>query len=307
LTEGWLRAGDRLALICPCGPPHRQRTREGIKILQSWGLEPVAGPLLQSFLDGGHGSSELSYLAGSDRQRLEDLSWAFKGDFAAIWVVRGGYGMARLLPQLPAFRPKPILGFSDVSVLFQALLRRGWRQLYHCGNVQTLPTLTQGALQATRDLLFRGRLGCLSGQWLQEGRARGPLWGGNLCVLASLAGTSEGLESGPKILFLEDINEAPYRVDRLLTQLEQSGAFEGLRGVALGRFTDCGNLTPVWNHWAPRWNVPVLADLPVGHCSDNYPLQLGVGVELADNQISWLPSSIRSGSGGGSEGSSPAG
>lgn len=304
-----MRAGDRLALVCPCGPPHRQRTREGIEILRSWGLQPVAGPLLQHYLEDpdGHGSGELSFLAGTDRQRLDDLTWALEGDCAAIWVVRGGYGLSRLLPALPRFSPRPVLGFSDVSVLFQALLRRGWQKLYHCANVQTLPTLTAGALQATRDLLFSGRLSPLSGEWLQEGSAEATLEGGNLCVLASLAGTAEGLSPGPKILFFEDVNEAPYRVDRLLTQLEQSGAFVGLQGVALGRFTDCGNLMPVWKHWVQRWKVPVLADLPAGHCPDNYPLHLGVTVQLTDCQISWVPSSMRSGSGGGSEGSSPAG
>jgi muramoyltetrapeptide carboxypeptidase len=135
---------------------------------------------------------------------------------------------------------------------------------------------------------------------LREGRAEGVLWGGNLCVLTCLCGTAEAMRGEPgRILALEDVTEAPYRIDRMLTQLEASGAFQGLAGVALGQFTECGNLEAVWKDWAQRWSVPVLADLPFGHDPNNHPLQLGASVVLDYNQISWVERSIFSGSGAG--------
>ena len=200
----------------------------------------------------------------------------------------------------PLGKPKPVFGFSDVSVLLHGLQRRGWTELYHCANVQTLPTLDSAALEATRRLALGGGLSPLTGRWLSPGRAEGVLWGGNLCVLTCLCGTAEAMTGGPgRILALEDVSEAPYRVDRMLVQLEASGAFQGLEGVALGRFSDCGNLESVWAHWCRRWRVPVLADLPFGHSSDNYPLRLGVPVVLDYSQMSWVDRSILSGSGTG--------
>ena len=266
------------------------KSRQGMEILRSWGLDPVPGPLFEGYLKGRAESGELSFLAGSDELRWRELEWALGGECDACWVVRGGYGLSRLVSRLGSgWLPRPVLGFSDVSVLLQALHRRGWPQLVHCANLQTLPTLDRVALEATRDYVLRGQLPDMLGDVHYEGEGEGALWGGNLCVLASLCGTPEALGPDPKVLFLEDINEAPYRVDRLLTQLHDSGAFHGLAGVALGRFTGCGDLQAVWKHWSQRWRVPVLFDLPFGHCPDNFPIPLGARVRLTPSgQMSWV-------------------
>jgi muramoyltetrapeptide carboxypeptidase len=297
----------RLGLICPCGPPHLGKTLEGMEILRSWGLEVVPGPVLQGYLQG-QGRPSLAFLAAEDSLRATELAWGLGAancqqlsgaEVEACWVVRGGVGLTRL--QLPTLaRPRPVFGFSDVSVLLHGLQRRGWKELFHCANVQTLPTLTSSALEATRRLVAGKGLLPLSGRPLREGRAEGVLWGGNLCVLTCLCGTAEAMRGEPgRILALEDVTEAPYRIDRMLTQLEASGAFQGLAGVALGQFTECGNLEAVWKDWAQRWSVPVLADLPFGHDPNNHPLQLGASVVLDYNQISWVERSIFSGSGAG--------
>lgn len=288
----------RLALICPCGPPHLGKTLDGMEILRSWGFELLPGPVLQAYLDG-QGRPSLAFLAAEDGLRQAELDWALQSDVEACWVVRGGVGLTRLrLPQLG--RPRPVFGFSDVSVLLHGLQRRGWTQLFHCANVQTLPTLSQSALQATARLIGGGGLLPLKGRWLRAGRAEGVLWGGNLCVLNCLCGTAEAMLGGPgRILALEDVTEAPYRVDRMLTQMAASGAFEGLAGVALGQFSECGNLEAVWADWLPRWGVPVLSDLPFGHSPDNHPIQLGARVVLDYSQMSWVDRSIFSGSGKG--------
>lgn len=269
-----------------------------MEILASWGFEVVPGPILQGYLEG-RGQPGLAFLAAEDSLRQAELSWGLGPEVDACWVVRGGVGLTRL--RIPALAdPRPVLGFSDVSVLLHGLQRRGWTQLFHCANVQTLPTLTDSALEATRRLLAGSRLKPLSGRLLRGGRAEGVLWGGNLCVLTCLCGTSEAMVGGSgRILALEDVTEAPYRIDRMLTQLEASGAFQGLAGVALGQFSECGNLDAVWSEWAERWNVPVLAELAFGHVADNHPLQLGAPVVLDYSQMSWVDRSIFSGSGAG--------
>lgn len=303
-----LQAGDRIALICPCGPPHLDKSREGMKILRSWGLEPVPGPLFSTYLEGKALPLDLSFLAGSDESRWHELEWALGGSCAATWVVRGGYGLTRLLPRLhDHFPARPLFGFSDVSVLLFALQSRGWGELVHCANVQTLPSLTPAALEATRRLVLHSDQGSLKGSIVRTGSATGELWGGNLCVLASLCGTPEAARAGPRILCLEDVNEAPYRIDRLLTQLWESGGLRGLLGVALGRFSGCGELELLWRHWAERWQVPVLADLPFGHTSDNFPLWLGKQVRIEGDQICWASSSMRRGSGAATDSSSEVG
>ena len=299
----------RLALICPCGAPNLTRTRQGLEILGSWGFEVVPGPILRRRLEGSQAGTELSFLAASDPQRLEELVWGLSSaDVDACWVVRGGHGLTRLVPHLPALgESRPVFGFSDVSVLLAALQRRGWGHLFHCANVQTLPVLDEASLEATRKLVMGEGLAPLAGRWLRGGRAEGVLWGGNLCVLTCLCGTPEALSGEPRILALEDVNEAAYRLDRMLVQLESSGAFRGLAGVALGSFSECGDLRALWEHWADRWRVPVLADLAFGHAADNHPLALGRRVRLDQSQMSWVDRSIFSGTGAGPKSSELSG
>ena len=297
----------KLALICPCGAPNLTRTRQGIEILQSWGFEVLPGPVLKRYLEGS-ARTELPFLAASDPERLDDLAWGLQAAVDACWVVRGGHGLTRLVQQLPEPGvPRPVLGFSDASALLAALQRRGWMQLYHCANVQTLPLLDAPSLEATRRLVQGHPLPPMAGRWLRAGRAEGVLWGGNLCVLSCLCGTSEALQCEGRILALEDVNEAAYRLDRMLFQLEASGSLRGLVGVALGHFVDCGDLQALWRHWAERWQVPVLMDLPFGHGGENRPLSLGQRVVLDQSQMSWVDRSIFSGRGAGPKSSAVSG
>ncbi|MCW5867313.1 MAG: LD-carboxypeptidase [Candidatus Eremiobacteraeota bacterium] len=290
----------KLALICPCGAPDLKRTRQGMEILESWGFQVLPGPILQRCLAGSAPPSELAFLAAADDERREELAWALGPEVDACWVVRGGHGLTRLVGCLPELgAPRPVFGFSDVSALLHALQKRGWHQLFHCANVQTLPVLDADSLEATRRLVQEGCLLPLSGRWLRPGRAEGRLWGGNLCVLTCLCGTPEGFQGEGCILALEDVREAAYRLDRMLVQLEAGGAFRGLAGVALGSFVECGDLGALWRHWVDRWQVPVLADLAFGHAADNYPLALGRRVVLDQSQMSWVERSIFSGMGAG--------
>lgn len=292
----------KLALICPCGAPNLTRTRQGMEILQSWGFQVLPGPILQRALANSAAASDLAFLAAPDEQRLEELAWGLGPQVDACWIVRGGHGLTRLVSRLPELAaPRPVFGFSDVSALLLALQIRGWGQLFHCANVQTLPVLDADSLMATRRLVLEGQLLPMTGRWLRPGRAEGILWGGNLCVLTCLCGTPESFQAEDFILALEDVNEAAYRLDRLLVQLDGSGAFRGLAGVALGSFVECGDLEALWRYWAERWQVPVLAGLAFGHGADNHPLALGQRVVLHQAQMSWVERSIFSGMGAGPE------
>ncbi len=289
-----LKPGMRVALVCPCGRPNAPRVVQGMAVLTDWGLLPQAGPVCKAYLEGRGPLGDLDYLAASDEERLSELRWALTSpDVDACWVVRGGYGLGRVISSLCLDESeRPVFGFSDATVLLHALVQRGWTSVVHAANVQSLSTLSPAALKATKNLVLGGQFPNLRGQWLRQGEAVGALWGGNLCVLASLCGSRVVVGSRPGILFLEDINEAPYRLDRMLNQLSEAGAFEDLQGVALGSFSECGNLSQLLSHWVPRWNVPVLAELPVGHTCDNFPLWLGQEVRMAQSQISRVSKSI---------------
>lgn len=295
-----LRPGATIALILPSGPPNTELTRAGIEILRGWGYRPVVGPLLSLYLEEKTPAGGLPFLSAPDEDRLADLRWGLQGPCDACWAVRGGHGLNRLLPALDAeamSHPRPVLGFSDVTALLSRLQRRHWPDLVHAANVQTLPRLSRSALDATRALLHSGEQPSLDGRVWREGEAEGILCGGNLCVLTALCGTPDRLEARDRILFLEDVNEAPYRVDRLLAQLDASGSLEGLRGLLLGRFEGCADVAPVLQHWSVRLGVPTVADLPVGHGEENHPLRLGHVVRLAQGTITGTPISTSSASG----------
>jgi len=277
-----ISAGASLALFAASGPPNQAHVRRSVATLKSWGYRPVLGPATRPRL----------FLAGSDEERAAALVWALTdARCEAAWLLRGGYGLGRLLPHLPweALRPRPLVGFSDGTALLWSLYRRGWTQLVHGPNVQGLaPHADEATRDATRELLAGHGAPRLRGRALVKGACQGPLVGGNLCVLASLCGTAEQFQGQGCIVFLEEVTEQPYRVDRLLTQLLNSGAFEGAVGIALGEFTACGSpraLASVVRERLGGLGLPVLTGLPCGHGPTNLPFVYGSWASL---EGSWL-------------------
>ncbi len=257
--------------------------------IRGWGLVPVPAP---------HLGRVWRYLAGTDEERLADLEWAL-GDpsLDAAWFARGGYGVARLLPRIrwDRVRPRPVIGFSDATALFQALHRRGIGGAVHGPVLHSLADhVDEDTRDALRRLLVDGTAIPWRGTPLVPGRAAGPLVGGNLCTLGSLAGTPDALRARGCILLLEEVTEAPYRVDRLLGQLVASGALERVAGVAIGSLVACDapadagwSVTDVLlDHLAPL-GVPVLADLPVGHGPRNHPFVHGAPAVLEGDALSF--------------------
>jgi len=284
-----LPPGARIGVFGPSGIHDPARLAAGMDLVRGWGLEPVPAPRL---------GRRWRYLGGSDDERLADLEWALADpSLDAAWFARGGYGVLRLLPRVPwdRVRPGPVIGFSDATALFLAMARRGIGGAVHGPVLHSLADHADAeSREATRRLVVEGRAGPWRGTVVREGRAAGPLVGGNLCTMASLAGTPWALQARGCILLLEEITEAPYRVDRLVTQLASSGALDGVLAVAVGALVECG--APDGAGWTVAdvlldvltpLGVPILADLPVGHGSRNHPFAWGAPAVLEGDTLSF--------------------
>ncbi|MDW3196938.1 MAG: LD-carboxypeptidase [Cytophagales bacterium] len=238
------------------------------------------------------------FLSGTDAQRLTDLHEMFEnGEVDAIICARGGYGSARLLPNLQADlikrNAKPLVGYSDITALHQFIYAKTGLVTFH-GPVgaSDYNDFTRDYME---DLVMKGKkikIQADEPQVIVPGEAEGQLVGGNLSLLASLVGTPYQMTYEGHILFIEEIGESTYRVDRMLTQLVQSGALKGVKGIALGYFTNCDakpgdrgyeqsiSLMEVFKDQFEDLGVPVLAGLPFGHEEHNATLPVGVRAKL---------------------------
>lgn len=259
---------------------------------------------------GQHVRARHRYLAGTPEQRLEDLHQAFAlPDIAAVWCLRGGYGCAQLVADidwtlLHQASPRPLIGFSDLSILLEAFAQRGLPAIH--GPVAT--ALGHQVLSAPSGQ--RERLASMQALWsLLKGQHRqlplrhisgpqhpidGTLQGGNLTALASVCGTDAGMRlAEDAILILEDVGEPYYRLERSLWQLLRSFAGRKPRAVCLGSFTDCPrrgvhhSLEQIVGEYLAPLGVPLYGDLPSGHGDLNYPWPYGRKARLSSNSLSW--------------------
>ena len=265
-----------MAVVAPAGIYDPERLKRGMDLGRSWGLE---------FVDSPHLGDRHRYLAGTAEARSQDLRWALSaGHIDAVWFARGGYGTVQTLDALPdRMDRRPIIGFSDATALHVALRGRG--RPIHGPVLNALAALNDADSQeALRALLLEGGTVHLSGERVAgpSGAVRGPVTGGNLTVLASLCGTRDAWSAAGQIVVLEDVGEAPYRLDRALTQLLRAGAFVGARGIALGEFVSCKppegadwTLLDVLLERLGPLGVPIVAGLPVGHGARNHAWPVG--------------------------------
>lgn len=281
-----LQAGDKIAVVAPSGPADPARLERGCSILRGLGLDVVVG---EHALDRG----PLRYLAGSDADRAADLQDAWCDPrIAAVLCARGGYGATRVLDHLDwaALReapPKLLHGSSDITALHIAF---GGRLGVTTSFGPMVATLVVDAGAEVLDHLRAGLFGAgapvRGDRALRAGRAEGTLTGGNLSLLASLIGTPYAPEpAAGRIAFLEDVDEAPYRVDRMLTQLLQAGWFDGVAGIVLGTWIGCGDLAPVFADRLMPLGVPILAGVPVGHGPRQLTLRLGAPALLDAGEL----------------------
>jgi muramoyltetrapeptide carboxypeptidase len=288
-----LGPGARIALVAPAGPVHPERIERSVAQCRGLGLEPLVFP---------SAGARQAYLAGSDADRLADLQAAFDDPaIDGVWALRGGYGTLRILDRLDLNRqrhaPIPFIGFSDNTTLHMRHVSMGIISFHgpHPGT-----PLPPQSLEFFRRVLFSpeapGPLPVRDDdpppRTLVGGRAEAPLVGGNLAMLAALCGSRDAISARQSILFIEDVGEPAYRVDRMLTQLARSGALEGVVGLAIGRFTEAPErgdqeVDALLRDFSERIGVPAVADLPFGHVSHNCTLPVG-GVALLDGDAAQL-------------------
>lgn len=277
-----LRPGGHLRVIAPSGPFDRERFDRGVMRLRE--------RYTVTFDDGLFAKD--AYLAGSDARRVGELHAALEDDAVdAIAAVRGGYGAMRLLPSidlaLVARSKKLLVGFSDVTCLHVVWQRAGLRSL-HGSMVAALGVLPEERVARwTRAVEGYVPFTAHEPSWKTRGRVAAPLVGGNLANLAALAGTPFFPPVDGCVLLIEDVGEAPYRVDRLLTTLRLAGVFERVVGVVVGDFTRCGpgedgkTVGAVLQERLGDLGLPVVMHVPVGHDdAENWEVTLGGLVEL---------------------------
>jgi muramoyltetrapeptide carboxypeptidase len=299
-----LRTGDAVAVVAPSGPAHAGQLAAGVEQLSAWGYQPVVMP---------HALDVHGHLAGTDRDRIDDLNAAIRDpELRAVWVARGGYGLTRILDGVDwdalAGDPKPVVGFSDVTALHLAAWARLRLVTFHAQFAARAHLLARYPDAAThlRALLagevLPGPLPALEGEppprVVRGGRAEGRLLGGNLTLLTSTIGTGAQLDTTGAVLLLEEVGEAPYAIDRSLTQLRAAGLLDELAGVVVGRLRGCDPVPTAPSEGRPPpvapstsadevvaerlgdLGVPVLVDLPVGHVDRHLALPHGGLVRL---------------------------
>jgi len=285
-----LTEGSTVALIAPSSSFKPALLERAVKTLKSWGLKPQFDKriLQKDFV-----------FAGSDKTRLELLKDALYDDRVdAIWCMRGGYGSPRLMPKVLKWKapkkPKLIIGISDITALHIHFMQN-WKWITVHGPLATrlgAPDASARETQTLKKTLFDPdfRLKVDSGlrSLGRSGRVRGPLTGGNLKLLEVSLGTDWEIDTRGKILFIEDIGEKSYSIDRMLVHLEQAGKFDQIKGVVVGDFTDCIEMSGKKNLWKEvlkRFfkgaSFPVIAGLRAGHDpKTQLSFPLGAQVEI---------------------------
>ena len=294
-----LRQNARIAVVAPAGAFLPERLAYVTGMIRAFGYEPVVGPSV---------TARHRYFAGTAQARAADLAWGLTApDIDAVWFARGGYGTAQTLALLPwdSLDSRPVIGFSDATALLVAMYKRGLRSVHGPvlhglvefdlgSNPPVTPIDTESRI-VLRALLANGVAPPLPGRPLlgDPTPVRGPVIGGNLTVLASLAGTPWALDATSAIVVLEDVHEPPYRIERALCQLIDSGGLRGARGVALGDFYHCRpdapdyTLADVFREHLGTLGIPVVFGLPVGHSVHNYAWIHGAEGTLSPDGITW--------------------
>jgi muramoyltetrapeptide carboxypeptidase len=288
-TPPYLKKGDTIAITCPAGYMAAEKAQTCIATLQSWGYQVIVGKTL--------GSNSQNYFSGTDEDRRDELQ-AMLDDATinAILFGRGGYGVGRIIDQLDftKFKKKPkwIIGFSDITVLHS--------HIYTNFKIATLHAPMAAAfnddgfknefVQSLQKALAgkKATYKCAANNFNKKGTATGELVGGNLCLLAHLTGTPSDINTKNKILFIEDIGEQIYNIDRMLYQLKRSGKLKNLAGLVVGGFTDMKDtdrpfgktVQEIIQAIVAEYKYPVCFNFPVSHGKENYALKVGVKYEL---------------------------
>jgi muramoyltetrapeptide carboxypeptidase len=285
-TPPYLKQGDTIAVVCTARKIDIKELQTALDLFDSWGLKVLLG---KSIL------LEENQFAGNDAARAEDFQAMLNNKIVkAIIVARGGYGTVRIIDQLDfkKFRKKPkwIVGYSDITVLHSHINKHFEIETLHAPMPLGFNKNTKTSLQHLHDALFGEKLQ-YQFQTIKPnkpGEAKGKLVGGNLSVLYSLSGSISDIDTDGKILFIEDLDEYLYHVDRMIMQLKRSGKLKKLKALLVGGFTEMKDNTVPFGKTAyeiiaehvSSYNYPVAFNVYAGHIDDNNPLIFGRKIKV---------------------------
>lgn len=290
-----LSKGDKIAVISPAGAVEASQLEQGIEMIKSKGYEPVLGEHLYTKFSNGYN------YAGTEQERTKDINWALNDtEISAIWASRGGYGCQHLIQDLDlknfTKNPKWYIGYSDNTVIQSYLLKKGFASIHG----QTIKTSSFGVTEESYELIFdilKGKTpkySLKSNQFNKEGTIEGELVGGNLALIYALLGTKYSFDFKDKILFIEDIGENFYALDRMIMSLELAGVFNKISGLIVGGMTNMGDekenkqYEESFDEFAyqliseriSKYYFPVVFGFPNGHIKDNRPLIIGSNLQM---------------------------
>jgi muramoyltetrapeptide carboxypeptidase len=292
----YLKAGDTVAIVAPSGIlKNREReVQQAVDLLKSWGLHAIVGK---------HVFSQSDHFAGLDNQRCEDLQKAMDDPkISAIWCARGGYGTVRILDKIDYTKfkehPKWFVGYSDITALHNQVHNEGFQSLHALMCVSLTKDLTEikESINTFKAALFGNPTDyTLKGSdHNRVGAVSGPLVGGNLTMLHTMLGSKESIDTSGKILFIEEIGEYKYHIDRMLQSLKRAGYFDNCKGLIVGDMSKMRTNTTLWGTSVEQlildalsdYDFPIAFNMPAGHEKDNSALVLGRTVELKVSKTS---------------------
>ena len=285
----YLKKGDTIMIVSPAGFINDSiQLDPGIALAKSWGLKVVLGK---------HVFSKHHHFAGTDEERLDDIQLALDNkNIKAIWCSRGGYGTVRIIDQIDftAFKkdPKWVIGFSDITTLHTHIHNLGIATIH-----ATMPGGMNSASEEAKQTLYKALFGYEYGFEIptnplnKKGSAKGILIGGNLSIINSMMGSETEINTFGKILFIEDVGEDLYRVDRMMYTLKRSGLLKNLKGLIVGDFSYAiekdtlfgGSHREIILNTVKEYNYPVIFDFPAGHVKDNRALIFGKEIKMEVN------------------------
>jgi len=289
IIPSYLKKGDTIGIVCPSGYMPLDKVETCINTLKNWGYQVIVGNTV---------GNQFNYFSGTDEERLKDLQ-SMLDDTAikAILCGRGGYGLSRIIDKIDFSKlkknPKWIIGYSDITLLHSHINKQLKIATIHS---PMAAAFNDGGFEnqyvISLQKVLKGNITKYTSNYHsynKNGVATGELIGGNLCMLAHTLGTNSAFNTKNKILFLEDIGEYIYNIDRMFLQLKRAGFFKDLLGLVVGSFTDLKDTTTpfgkdvydiIKEHIA-EYDFPVAFNFPVGHQTENYALKIGVQHSLS--------------------------
>ncbi|WP_188461256.1 S66 peptidase family protein [Bizionia arctica] len=286
----YLKAGDTVAIVAPSGILKNKagEIQQAENLLKSWGLHVVVGK---------HVFSQDNHFAGTDEERCEDFQKAMDDPtISAIWCARGGYGTVRILDKLDFTKfsknPKWLIGYSDITALHNQFHNEGFESIHAIMSTSLTDNLDDisESVSTFKEAIFGVNLKytLMGSNYNRVGTVTAPLVGGNLTMLHTMLGSKTSIDTSGKILFIEEIGEYKYHIDRMLQSLKRAGYFDNCAGVLVGDMSKMKKNTTLWGTSIEQlildalsdYNFPIAFNMPAGHEKDNRAMILGRKVEM---------------------------